>query len=170
MISGKLKSYFCSKKIHRALTAKRISFGEYSGKAGLIIDAENFDENWKLAEFYKLLQLKKENFSIAVCGSRESLPEDLDAAILDPKEISAMGEFKSEGIRSFAENKFDFIICHFSKNTSATALLSAVAIAGVKIGNTPDEYGIYDVEIDSGDIEVFQQEALKYLKILKKNN
>ncbi|MCM8570653.1 hypothetical protein NE848_14755 [Gramella jeungdoensis] len=170
MISGKLKSYFFSKKIRHALSEKSRPFNDFSGKAGLIIDAENLDEKWNLADFYRLVPLKKEDYSIAVCGSRESLPEDLDVPVLDPKEISVKGEFKSEAIRSFAEEGFDFLICHLSDKSTASVLLSAVTKAGVKIGNKPDEYGIYDVEIDSGDIEVFQQEALKYLKILKKNN
>ena len=170
MISGKLKSYFYTKKIRGATAANRIAFDEYSGKAGVIIDAENFDEKWKLSEFYKLVQLKKEDFRIVVCGSRDSLPEDLDADVLDPREIGLMGEFKCEAIKGFSEEGFDFLICHFSGNSIAAVLLSAVTGAGVKIGNRPDEYGIYDVEIDSGEIEVFQQEVLKYLKILKKYN
>lgn len=170
MISGKLKRIIYLKKIRRALSHDRMSPGELSGKAGLIIDAENLDEKWKLADFYRLVQLKKENFQIVVCGSRKNLPEDLDAVILDEKEISVTGEFRSEEIRNFTEEKFECLICYLSERTVASALLSALTSAAVKIGNKPDLYGVYDIEIDSQSIEVFQQEALKYLKILKKNN
>ncbi|TBW26751.1 DUF6913 domain-containing protein [Gramella sp. KN1008] len=170
MISGNLKNVFYLKKIRKALGSKSDVKSEFSGKAGLIIDADNLDEKWKLTDFYELVQLKKENFYIVICGSRQNLPEDIEAAVLDSKEISLRGEFRSEEIRSFTEEDFDFILCYFSKNSVASALLSALTKARIRIGNSPDEYGIYDVEIDAREVEVFQQEALKYLKILKKNN
>lgn len=168
MISGKLKSFICSKKIRRALSSNGLNDRGFSGKAGLIIDAENLEEKCKLADFYESAGLKKENFSVVVCGSRKNLPEDLAAIVLDPKEITITGEFRSDEIRSFAEENFDFVICYLSKTSIASALLAAVAKSKIRIGNKPDEYGIYDVEIDSNKVEVFQQEALKYLRILKK--
>ena len=169
MISGRLKSILYSRKIRRILGTKTSSSNAASGKAGLIIDAEDFDNKWKLAEFYRLAGIKKENFRVIVCSSAENSPEIPCADTLFPGEVSMKGDFKAAAIRDFAEEDLDFIICHFSESIIAS-LLTAVSKAAVKIGNSPDEYGIYDVEIDAADIDVFQQEALKYLKILKKDN
>lgn len=148
------------------LEAKSSSSRAVSGKAGLIIDAEDFDNKRKLTQFYRLAGIKKENFRFIISGSVENIPEVNGAHILIPGEVSVKGEFRNQAVRDFSVENLDFIICHFSKNISAS-LLAAVSNAAVKIGNGPDDYGIYDVEINAGKIEDFQQEALKYLKILK---
>lgn len=167
MISGKLKNILYSRKIRKVLDKKAPSFKTVSGRAGLIIDAEDFDDKWKLARFYRLAGISKENFRVIVCSSEENLPEIPGASILFPGEVSLRGEFRARAIRDFAEEDLDFILCYCSKSISTACLLAAVSRAALKIGNSPDEYGIYDVEIGTTDIEVFQQEALKYLKILK---
>ncbi len=169
MISGKLKDVFLVKQIRKALKSEKSDFEGFQEKAGLIIDVENIHEKRKLTEFHKLIGLPEKNFKTVVCGSRGDLNE-VSGMILDLKEISLGGYFKSEEIRAFSQENFDFIICHFSDVNPAGLLLAARTQASVKIGNKPDEYGIYDLEIDAGSIDIFQKEALKYLKILKKYN
>jgi len=167
MISGNLKNIIYSKKIKKALDAKASSFNGGSGRTGLIIDAENFDSKLELTRLYNLIGIKEACFKIVVCGVSNKIQEDIDAAILDPKEVSVSGNFKSEAIRDFSKEPFDFLICYFSKKNRIGSLLAVESQATFKIGNSPDDYGIYDVEIKAKNTEVFQQEVLKYLKILK---
>lgn len=168
MISGNLKNIIYSKKIKKALSAKASSFNGDIGKTGLIIDAENFDSKREFTTLYNSFGIKEACFKIVVCGASNKVPEDIDVAILDPKEVSVAGNFKSEAIRDFMKESFDFLICYFSKKNRIGTLLAAESHANFKIGNSPDDYGIYDVEIKAENTEVFQQEVLKYLKILKK--
>ncbi|PTX43756.1 hypothetical protein C8P64_2289 [Christiangramia gaetbulicola] len=167
MINSKLKSIIYSRKIRKALNNKVSSDRSFSGKVGLIIDAENFEKTKRLFELYKDLGIDKKDLSIVVCGSKDEFPENSDFKILDLKEITVSGEFKSETIRGFARDRYDFLICHFSEKSQAGSLLAAVTNAGIKVGNHPDEYGIYDVEVFSNSLEDFQQEVIKYYRILK---
>lgn len=168
MISGRLKNRIYSKKIKKALLTNAISIDENSGNIGLIVDNKTFNSLSELAELYKLIGIKKECFKIVVCGSPKKISDKSEVSFLTPKDISVSGDFKSESIINFAEEGFDFLICHFSETNTAGSLLAAETKARIKIGNSPDTYSIYDVEIQAEEIEVFQQEVLKYLKILKK--
>lgn len=169
MISGKLKDFFVLKKIHQALKSERFYSEGLLGKAGLIVDSKNISEKSKLIELHKIVGLSEGQFKTVICGSRNDL-EEVSGMVLDPKEISLAGEFRSEEIREFSQDNFDFIVCYFSEANPVGALLAARTQASVKIGNKPDIFGIYDLEIDADSIDIFQKEALKYLKILKKYN
>lgn len=170
IIIVKLKSLIYTKRIRRALGKKVFSNSGNSGKAGLIIDAENLESKWKLTDLYKDLGVNRENFRIVVCGNEIELPETIDADFLKSKEVSITGDFKSERIKDFANDRFDYLICYFTEKNIVGSLLAAETNASVKIGNKPDEFGVYDLEIDSKDVVIFRQEMLKYLKILKRNN
>lgn len=170
MISGKLKNIIFSKRIRKALGNKALGPNGYSGKIGLIIDAEKLSDKRELTELYKFSGIKKESFKVVICGTPSEIPDELKADILIPAEVSISGEFKAEAIKNFSQEDFSFLICHFSEKNKIGSLLAAETKASVKIGNSPDEYGIYDVEIQTKQIDVFQQEVLKYIKILKKNN
>ncbi|QYA27108.1 hypothetical protein G3I01_16945 [Gramella sp. MT6] len=170
MITNKLKSIIYSKKIRKALNNKAFQGEDYSGKVGLIIDAENFENTKELLNTYNELGIKKEDLKVVICGSMELSPELQDVEILYSKDVTVSGEFRAEGIQDFASNRYDFLICHFSGKCQAGSLLAAVTNAGIKLGNHPDEYGIYDIEIFSDSIEDFQQEVIKYSRILKRNN
>ncbi|MDR5589777.1 DUF6913 domain-containing protein [Christiangramia sp. SM2212] len=170
MISGKLKNIIYTKRINKALKGNHIPSKMNSGKIGLIIDAENVENKAKLFEIYRESDFRKDDLSIVICGTAEAISDDWNAAVLDTKEITVSGDFKSESIKSFSSEKFDFLICHFTKRSKTGSLLAAETKACVKIGNSPDDYGIYDVEVHADEIEIFQQEVLKYIEILKKNN
>lgn len=170
MISGRLKNIIYSKKISRALKKRTSLSNGSSGKIGLIVDAKNFQSKRGLTEVYKLIGIKKEYFKIVICGTPAEIPDDLKADILLPREVSISGAFKAEAIRNFSQEGFSFLICHFSEKNKIGSLLAAETKASVKIGNSPDEYGIYDVEVQTRELDVFQQEVLKYIEILKKNN
>ena len=168
MISSNLKRIIYTKKIRRALKNKALLENESLDKIGLIIDAESLEKKPELLDFYKLLGLKKEDLRIVACNSAVDHKDKIE--ILDPKEVSISGEFKSEGIKDFIQDRFDFIICYFSEKNQVGSLLVAEANGRMKFGNKPDQYGIYDLEIDSGDLDEFLEEVVKYYRIFKKKN
>ncbi|WP_157718023.1 hypothetical protein [Gramella sp. MAR_2010_147] len=162
-----------SKKIRSALNNGYSFLNGNSGKVGLIIDAANAEDlkgKRNLQELYKLMGIKKESLRIVVCEASVENLKDMDVDILNKKDVSVSGNFKSETIQAFSQKNFDFLICHFSKKCNVGSLLAAVTSASVKIGNAPDEYGIYNVEVQTSEIGVFQQEVLKYIEIFKRNN
>ncbi|SDR67939.1 hypothetical protein SAMN04488552_0456 [Christiangramia echinicola] len=169
MISSKLKRFFYAKKIRKVLKNKPLLDIESLDKIGFITDAESFKNNDEFLNLHKQLEHKKADLKIVVCGSGIDL-DRLQVEVLDPKEVTFSGEFKSAGIQNFIQEHYDFIICYFSENNLLGSLLAAEAYGRVKIGNKPDDYGIYDVEINSGNKEEFLEEVIKYYRIFKKKN
>lgn len=139
-------------------------------KAGLIIDAESLKLVKEYISFFEEAGIRKENLKIIICDLKEEIPSELDADILNTEDISLFGKFKAEAIRAFTESSFDFLICDFDKNYYSGALLVASSKASVKIGKKEDVFNIFDIEIDARDTKIFQQETLKYLKILNYTN
>ncbi len=170
MIADTLKSIIYSNKIKKTLSNKAVLSDASSGKIGLIIDAESFDSKQALTELYKSLEVKKSDFKIVVFGHADRISEDLEVDFLKPEEISYSGHFKMEAIRAFTKEKFEFLICYFSEKSKIGYLLAAETSAAVKIGNSPDTYAMYDVEIQTKEINAFEQQVLKYIKIIKNNN
>ncbi len=138
--------------------------------AGLIIDAKSLRFLKDYRSLFEQAGIKKENLKIIVCDLKETKPPELDAAILNAEDISLFGKFKSEEIRNFIESSFNFLICDFDENSYLGALLVASTKASVKIGKKEDVFNIFDIEIDVRDTKIFQQETLKYLKILNYTN
>ena len=141
-----------------------------SGRIGLILDGANIENKKPLLDLFSLLDIEKKDFKVAICGETSREIEGLEAEILRSDEISISGKFKSEAIRSFASQDFDFLICFFTRKNLAGALLAAESRAEIKIGNKPDAFSLFDVEINTADVEEFQQEVSKYIGILKNRN
>jgi hypothetical protein len=169
MIPAKLKSLIYSNRIRGMLNKNVTSAGIRSEKIGLIIDAEDRKALSVLANLYKEAGIAKENFRIVLCGEAEDLPEGIVAAALKPREVSVTGEFKSVEIQKFAQEEFNYLVSFLPGKSQVGSLLTAVCHARIKFGNCPDDYGIYDVEINALKAEVFQRELIKYFKILKRD-
>lgn len=170
MIPARLKSIVYSRKIRKALKNKARDKQENTGKVALIIDAETFSVNRNLLEIFNLLELKKKDFSAVICGNVDVGIDTTGFEILNDKDISISGEFRSEGISNFLLSSYDLVVCYFSSKNQAGLLLASECKADIKIGNAPYVFGIFDVEINTLELESFQQEVLKYYRILKNKN
>ncbi|TRO67006.1 DUF6913 domain-containing protein [Christiangramia sabulilitoris] len=167
MFSSKIKSITCNRKIRKALRDRQYSARGNNTRVGVITDLADLRS---FSGFYKDLGIKTEDFSVVVCGSIAEQGIDLKNIVLDPKEISLTGEFRSEPTKAFLRQDYNLLICYFSQENRGGSLLAAETMAGKKFGNKPDHYGIYDVEIYADSICEFKEEIIKYYKIFKKNN
>ncbi|APG58983.1 DUF6913 domain-containing protein [Christiangramia salexigens] len=171
MISGNFKRLLAEHRI-KGFANRRKSSGINSstGLVGMILDTENLEEKFSLMDFHRSLDVSRYNFKLVICGEQVELPEGVEAEFLNRSDISFIGKFKTESIENFANETFDCLICNYNESSWTASLLAAVTTARIKIGVKPDVYNIFDVEINTGDIQIFRQEALKYLKILKSNS
>lgn len=167
MISTKLKTHYYEKKIRKA-KSRGSSYLNSSGKAGIFIDAERLGDSSGLLKLREAVSGLTEDLEIVICGTEFEIPKGLEYKILDSSKVSLKGEFRDENIQKIAEGNFDFLICNLSERNLTGFLLAAICNSPLKIGSSPDPYGIFDVEINTGKQEVFQEESLKYLEILKK--
>ncbi len=168
MVSSTLKSLFHAKKIRQTVKNRSAFHGKNSGKIGLIIADQNLETSRPLLELHKLLEINDQDLKIIICHDQDPEIPGRNVEILKPEGVSVSGKFKSEKIRDFAKENFDFLICYFTERNLSGVLLAAETAAGKKFGNKPDEFDVFDVEIGAGNIEEFQQEVKKYFEIFKK--
>ena len=169
MLTDKIKAMLLPRLIRQAVKSGAVVKPSGSGRLGLIIDAAVVEDQPEFLNFYKMAGYESSNFNMVVCGSRQNLNPATCPVVLDDREIGLSGKMESGYVEEFLEKEFDFLICYFSGASMPGNLLAARSKAAVKIGRAPDEFGIFDVEIQAGNVEIFQQEALKYLEILKRN-
>lgn len=167
MVTGKLKSKLFPRLIRKAIKTKQGLTEAGKGNLGLIIDLNEADSE-KLTRMRLPAEYEKD-FRIVLCGSRQEEAKESGVVILDKKEISLGGKFEAQDIQEFLNEQFDFLICYLSEDCPEANLLAARSIASVRIGNYPDKFGVFDLVIEADTVDVFQKEALKYLRILKKN-
>ncbi|MCP9199741.1 hypothetical protein MKO06_07485 [Gramella sp. GC03-9] len=169
MIGSKIKAKLLPGLIRKAKKANARPLVSGSGRIGLIVDAKDLEKKSGLLKIHDLAGYPKKDCKLVICGSRKEIVDVNFPVILDPSEISIGGKFESEDIRNFIATEFDFLICNFSESCLHGMLLAASSKVSVKIGNSPDEFGVFDLEIEAENPDVFQQETLKYIEIFKKN-
>ncbi len=167
MIPLTLRTILHSRKIRRMLEERPVVKGEDTKKIGVITDVK---EPQVFADLCQIWDIAEKNFRLVHCVSEKEAQNDESVLVLHAKEVGFKGNFRSEAIRNFAGDRYDFVVCYISDTCQAGALLAAQVNAKYKIGNAPDKFGIYDLEIHSGNVREFREEVLKYYKIFKKNN
>ena len=165
MFTTKLKSVIYSRKIREAIGSRVIPGEKHTRKVGLITDQKNLVI---LGDLHKDLGINQNDFRVVSFGSETDNTGDSRALFLNAREISIQGTFRSEEVVNFSGTPYDFLICYFSEEDQNASLLAAKITAGVKIGNTPDAYDMYDLEIRADSTREFRDEVLKYYRILKK--
>lgn len=167
MISGKIKNALYAKKIKNAVKSRAGSNVFASGKLGLITDAEDTETIKILASLPEELGFKTGDSRFILCDAEAELITGLKYIRLNSKEVNTSGVFKSEAVKELFSEDFKLLICFFSEKQTAGTLLATRLNSGLIFGNTPDRFGVYDVEISAGSVRDFQQEVKKYFKIFK---
>ncbi|MDX1761608.1 MAG: hypothetical protein R3218_05585 [Christiangramia sp.] len=168
MIPAKLKQTIYSKRIRKAINGRVKNSNSGNGKIGIITDAEDTGEIRSLLKLSEELGFKNSKLKLVLSGTEAEIPGNVNGIYLNPKEVSISGKFRSEEIKSFAAENFEILICYLREKQNPGLLLAAESKASLVFGNSPDDFGLYDVEIKTGGIEDFQQEIKKYYRIFKR--
>ena len=135
-------------------------------KVGLVTTAEAFEEVKPLLKLQQELKIAKSNFKVLVCTAKSASVEDERAIFFAPSEIKAGGNIDNKAVQDFFKSNFDVFIS-FSKNENRLKkLVFKCAISALKIDHKK-ESPFADLTVETEDVALYQQEILKYLKILK---
>lgn len=119
-----------------------------------------------------LRKLKKKGWDetrlkIIICDLEEALPRAVETEVLNFEDIGFNGKIKEELRLKFLEYDYEFLFGYFAEKSLTAALVVALTGTDIKIGRKPDVFNLFEVEITANEPEVFLEESLKYLKILK---
>lgn len=86
------------------------------------------------------------------------------------KDVGWSGKLTSASLQDFVNTEFDILISYYNSEALNLQLITASSKAKFKIGITSIDERFFDliINVASKDVDVFQQELNKYLKILNK--
>jgi hypothetical protein len=116
-----------------------------------------------------LLKLSKEDVEMLVFKPKASKENKIDD-IFTSKDFGWYGKIKSESLKSILTNKYDLLINYSKVESLYSNLLILQCKAAFRVGFAHFDNRFYDllIECKNTDIELFNSELKKYLKILNK--
>lgn len=116
-----------------------------------------------------LLKLSKENVEILVFKPKASKENKIEG-IFTSKDFGWYGKINSESLKSILTNKYDLLINYSKVESLYCNLLVLQCKATFRVGFAYFDNRFYDllIECENTDIELFNDELEKYLKILNK--
>lgn len=93
-----------------------------------------------------------------------------DKSIISPKDFAWYGKIRSENLKDILTEKYDMLINYGKEDTLYTNLLLLHCKTNFRVGFSYLNNQLYDLLINCnyGEIDLFNKELYKYLKILKK--
>jgi len=136
---------------------------------GIIVDeGADFDFE-KLKKLQKKIASGSKNFSILTCKNSPNEFNEFRGVVFLEKDFSWNGKLQSKDVKSFLDNPFDMLIDYTKSSTIYKKYLVAKSKAKFKVGYANIDERLYDLMIAvKDDISLFNEELIKYLKILNK--
>ena len=135
-------------------------------KVGLVTTAEDFEEVKPLLKLQQQLKIAKSDFKVLVCTAKPASVENERAIFFAPSEIKAGGNIQNEDVKDFLKSKFDVFISFSKSDNKLKSLVFKCVKSALKIDHKK-ESPLADLTVETEDVALYQQEILKYLKILK---
>lgn len=129
---------------------------------------EQFDRK-KVKDLCESLGVKDENVYFMSLVPKKAQGEDGVASLFCPKDIGWKGVFKTPHLKKFSTRNLDLLISYYTEDQLALNAVSSLTKSKFKVGLKNDHYHTHDLilEVRTEETDVFIQEVVKYLKILK---
>jgi len=137
---------------------------------GVIINFQEYNNYDALRLLFKSVGFNDNQIKfIAFVDNEKEMPNSWDS-FFNPKDFGWKGKITNIELNEFIDTKFDALISYYQTETLELNLATAISKANFKIGLTSKEPRLFDliIDIDPKHIDVFQNELVKYLKVLNK--
>lgn len=137
---------------------------------GIIVDEGSKFDFESLKKLQKEISSDSKNFHILTCKSSGESYNEFRGLLFFEKDFSWNGKIKSTELLNFLANDFDMLIDYTKSNTIFKKLLVAKSKAKFKVGYASVDERLYDfmIAVENESIPQFNNELVKYLKILRK--
>lgn len=137
---------------------------------GIIVNLSEFDDFEMFRIFFEELKLNPNKVKIAGFTDDPKLVEFSNELLYSEKQIGWRGKIKDNGLKTFINTPFDVLISYYKDDNLELNLISALSKANFKVGISNNDERLHDLilEVDTKEIDIFKQEFIKYLTILKK--
>ena len=137
---------------------------------GFIVDESAFQEFDLLLDFYTALGIVPKDVKIfSFIEVKKKLPS-LRNNQVQCKDFNWKGEMHNQNAQEFLDKEFDVLVGYYSGKNEFLDLMISQSKAKFKVGLANSDERLFDLllAVDLGNIPLFKQELVKYLKVLNK--
>ncbi len=137
---------------------------------GIVLNLSEFDDFETFRIFFGELKLNPNKIKIVGFTDDPKLTESSIELLYSDKQIGWRGKIKNNELLSFLNTPFDALISYYRNDNLELNLITALSKANFKVGLSNKDERLHDLilDVETKDFEVFKQEFIKYLTILKK--
>lgn len=137
---------------------------------GVILNYEEFKNLDQMRLMLKNIGIKDNKVKfISFIEDEKSKPNSWDA-FFNPKDFGWKGKINNVELQEFIETDFDALVSYYNRDILELNFTTALSRSNFKIGISNHDPRLYDliIDVDAKHLHVFQNEILKYLKVLNK--
>ena len=136
----------------------------------MILNFDEFNNYDQLRALLKNIGIKDNKVKFIAYIDDEGIKPNSWDAFFSPKDFGWKGKVNNTELEQFINTKFDALISFYNAEDLELKLVSASSRANFKIGINNSEPRLYDliINIKTKDLQVFQNEIFKYLKVFNK--
>ena len=137
---------------------------------GFIVDERVFQEFDALLDFHKDLNIVPKDIKIfSFIEVKRKLPS-LRQNQVQCKDFNWKGEMHNQNAQEFLDKDFDVLVGYYKGKNEFLDVMISQSKAKFKVGLASSDERLFDLllTVDLGNIPLFKQELVKYLKILNK--
>jgi len=146
------------------ISSKRIE------SVGIVLNMSEYDDFETFRIFFEGLKLHPNKIKIVGFVEDPKLIELSRELLFSVKQIGWKGKIKNDELKSFLNTPFDALVSYYRNNNLELDLITAHSKANFKVGISNTDERLHDLILDvqPNQFNVFKQEFIKYLTILKK--
>ena len=168
-----IQNYFIQKKVAAALKkaskkAKDEVLSEIATVAIFVDENSVFNETAYI-KLRELIKLDEAHFNILAFKEKKSSYNEFRGTVLYQNEINWQGKINSQEVRDFVKKPYDLLIDYTDAEDLSIQLILAQIKAKLKVGYSDKKKQFYNllIAVSPQEIQLFNDELVRYLKILK---
>ena len=168
-----IQNYFIDKRIAAVLkkTNKNSNVEVLSEilRVAIFVDEQSTFNEEKFRELQEIIDLDETHFSILTFKEKKASYNEFRGTVLFSNEINWQGKITSKDVRSYIKKPYDLLIDYTQEDSLTRQLVIAQIVAKMKVGFSEKKKLFYDllISVSPKEIDLFNKELVRYLKILK---
>jgi hypothetical protein len=171
MILKVFKEKSNKKYLNKMLSIRNVDVSDNKIKSlGIIIHIDAIDDFELFRSLSRELHIHANNLKVIAYSSSDKNMQSSWDSCFNTKDFGWNGTIKNVELNTFLETKFDALISYYEKDELELKLLTVLSQAKFKIGILQTDTRLNDliIKTDLKEFNVFKNELIKYLTILKK--
>ena len=163
------KQYSLKSKLQKSLKPIQNSQNKIEEGVGVLFDSQDFQDEKQLEALAKCVSATSE-ISLFVYLENQNQSNFSVSEIFSKKDFTVLGAIKNEKLNAFIDKPFKILISYYHRENVFLEFVTSQSKANFKAGLPVKNSTVNDliIKTDLADVKLFEQELVKYLKILNR--